>query len=154
MSREQAKAAIQQARTELSSYYHPACQTTTEINDHVIVIAALDPWFFPTTHTDCAGCGSAPMTDVVLADKRSVYEAFSSLRKSVPMSGKLMRFLGIPLAFAIIGMCLSPFFPTKAQAPNRLQIAIFCGAAGFLLGCFAIRYVFKELRRLGLFWKS
>lgn len=150
MSREDAETAIRQAQKTINRYYHRACKTKTDVIPGVVEAAVLDPWAFPLFETDCAGCGTAKMKDVVLKDKRTLYAAFKEMRAAVPLSGKLARFAGIPLC---IGLLVSPvafLFPNPNVNPLA-AMALF-GMLGAVGGFYVKSPIFRTLRRAGLFW--
>lgn len=153
MSKEQAQKALQKARKRLSSYYHPDCGERTEVNDYVIELAAMDPWYFPLNVTDCAGCETAPMDEVMVTKQSTLRDVFVEMRAAVPVSGKVVRFAVIPLIFGIAAATAALLAPMKdPDSVNYPAMLAICGGLGCGAGCFVSRHVFKIFRRMGYFW--
>ncbi len=141
--------ALQQARALLSSYYHPDCDTETKVDDRVIRIAALDPHSFPLHETDCIGCGTAPMKEVVLKNGQSLYEMFSEMQKLTPVKAQLGKFF---LFSVILGPLLAIVGLALPIAKNSWLPGILGGGAGFLLGIIVSLLMYRPLRKAGFLW--
>ena len=153
MSKEQAQNALRNARKRLSSYYHPDCGERTEVNDYVIELAAMDPWFFPLNVTDCDGCETAPMDEVMVTKQSTLRDVFVEMRAAVPMSGKVVRFTVIPLIFGVAAATAAFLAPMKdPDNVNYPAMLAICGGLGCGAGYFVSRNVFKVFRRMGFFW--
>ena len=143
-----------QVRQLISSYYHPDCDTTTEVGDDLLEIMSMDPFAFPLDETECVGCGSAKMKDVFLQNGQSLRDAIKDWQKQTPVKAKLGRVLSlciffIPL-FAIIGLVLGL---TIVPADRNWWPLIPLGAfAGFVVGVLASYMMFRPLRRRGWMW--
>lgn len=148
-----AKRAIAKVQREMQSYRHETCGTDMTVSDDFLELAALDPWYFPIGSAECAGCGSARTCDSTLDDGRTVHEAFMELRRSVPTAGVMMRFVIIPVIGLVLGALVGAILAV-VKVGNGNPAGIFVGAAavGLVGGYFAIKPLFKELRRMGAFW--
>jgi hypothetical protein len=146
--------ARRQVRDLISIYYHPDCDTTTDVGDSLLEMIAMDPFAFPLDETECTGCGGAKMKEVFLENGQSLRDAIKDLQKQTPLKAQFGRMLSlsmffIPL-FAVIGLIVGL---TMVPAGKNWWPLIPVGALfGFCFGILPSYLMFRSLRRRGWMW--
>lgn len=141
--------AIEQARQLIGRYYHPDCDTVTEVSERIVEAAALDPHAFPLHVTECAGCGDAPMQEVVLDNGQTLQDVFRQMQKAVPVKAQLGKFFLFAAVLCPLGIAIGLNIPVPR---NGWLLGLLGGGGGFLVGILLSLLMYRRLRRAGWMW--
>lgn len=136
----------------MSEYIHPECGNRTQVPAKYVEAMVLDPYAFTST-TMCSHCGDVPLSKVIMRNKKSAADMVALLRKEAPMSFKLVRFIGVRIAFAVIAVVTGVI--VRAVAMDYLPfggVVFIMAAVGALLGGAFDSSISKALRRNGMLW--
>lgn len=136
----------------MSEYVHPECGKRTQVPPKFVEAMVLDPYAFNNI-TMCSHCGEVPTSKVFMRNKKSAKHMVSKLREEAPISFKLVRFIGVRIAFAVIAAIMGVI--VQVVSMDFLPIAGVAGvmaAIGALLGGAFDSSIAMALRRRGMLW--